>query len=73
MVTEPVASQDYPFPATDVCASDGNSFRVETAIAGHPPTDPDVTNSVIRFLGNQSINTALTHNFATPQAVRHSE
>jgi ubiquinone/menaquinone biosynthesis C-methylase UbiE len=25
MVTEPVASQDYPFPATDVCASDGNS------------------------------------------------
>jgi hypothetical protein len=31
-------------------------------------TDPDVTNLVIRFLGNQSINTTLTHNFATPQA-----
>jgi hypothetical protein len=25
LVTEPVASQDYPFPAIDVCASDGNS------------------------------------------------
>jgi hypothetical protein len=36
------------------------------------PTEPDVTNSVIRFLGYQSINTTLTHNFATPQAVRHS-
>jgi len=32
------------------------------------PTDPDVTNSVIRFLGDQRINTPLTHNFATPQA-----
>jgi hypothetical protein len=28
-----------------------------------------VTNSVIRFFGNQSINTTLTHNFATPQAI----
>ena len=35
------------------------------------PTDPDVTNSVIRFLGNQSFNTTLTHNFATLQAIRY--
>ena len=32
-------------------------------------TDPYVTNSVIRFFGNQDIDSAaLTHNFATPQA-----
>ena len=36
------------------------------------PTDPDVTNSVIRFFSNQGMDSvALTHNFATPQAVRH--
>jgi hypothetical protein len=34
-----------------------------------PPTDPDVTNSVIRFLGNQSLGTTLAHNFAALQAV----
>ena len=33
------------------------------------PTDPDVTDSVIRFLGNQSLGTTLTHNFAAPQTV----
>ena len=37
LVTAPIATQDYPFPAIDVCASDGNSFRVETAITGHLP------------------------------------
>jgi len=25
LVTVPIATQDYPFPATDVCANDGNS------------------------------------------------
>ena len=34
-----------------------------------PPTDPDVTHSVIRFLGNQSSGTTLAHNFAAPPAV----
>jgi len=37
---------------------------------GHPiapPTDPDVTDSVIRFLGNQSVGTTLAHNFAALQ------
>ena len=29
-----------------------------------PPTDPDVSNLLIRFLGNQSIGTTLAHNFA---------
>ena len=33
-------------------------FRVEAAgYPAAPPTDPDVTNSVIRFLGNRSVNT----------------
>jgi hypothetical protein len=32
-------------------------FRVEAAgYPAGPPTDPDVTNSVIRFLGNQGHN-----------------
>ena len=35
------------------------------------PTDPDVTNSVIRFLGNQRINTTLTHHFATQQVLTY--
>jgi hypothetical protein len=33
------------------------------------PTDPDVTNSVIRFLGNQSLGTTLAHNFAALQTL----
>ena len=33
-------------------------FRVEPAgYPAGPPTDPDVTNSVIRFLGDRSVNT----------------
>jgi len=35
------------------------------------PTDPYVTNSVIRFFGNQSDRTTLTHNFATLQTIKH--
>jgi len=38
-----------------------------------PPTDPDVTNSVIRFLGYQRINTTLTHHFATQQVLTYCE
>ncbi len=34
-----------------------------------PPTDPDVTDLVIRFLGNQRSGTTLAHNFAAPPAV----
>jgi hypothetical protein len=34
------------------------------------PTDPDVTNSVIRFLGNQRIKPTLTHHFATLEPSR---
>jgi hypothetical protein len=49
-----------------------NIFRVETAdYSAIPPTDPYVTNSVIRFFSNQGSNTTLTHNFATRQAIRH--
>jgi hypothetical protein len=33
-----------------------------------PATDPDVSNSLNRFLGNQSLGTALAHNFAALQA-----
>ncbi|MES9899403.1 MAG: A24 family peptidase [Sedimenticola sp.] len=50
----------------------GFALQVETAIADHPPpTDPDVTNSVIRFLGNQRGNTPPMHNFTTLQTLRH--
>ena len=43
-------------------------FRVEAAgYPAAPPTDPYVINSVIRFLGNQSGDTTLTHDFATLQ------
>ena len=33
-----------------------------------PPTDPDVSDSLIRFLGSRSPGTAPAHNFAAPQA-----
>ena len=33
-------------------------------LQGATPTDPDVSNLLIRFLGNQSIGTTLAHNFA---------
>jgi len=36
---------------------------------GATPTDPDVTDLVIRFLDNQSISTTLTHNFTALQAL----
>jgi len=45
-------------------------FGVPGRSDGHPiapPTDPDVTDSVIRFLGNQSVGTTLAHNFAALQ------
>ena len=50
-------------------------FRVEAAgYPAAPPTDPYVINSVIRFLGNQSGDTTLTHDFATLQtALRFDE
>ena len=36
-------------------------------LPGAPPTDPYVSNLLIRFLGNQSLGTTLAHNFAAPQ------
>ena len=50
-------------------------FRVEAAgYPAAPPTDPYVINSVIRFLGNQSGDTTLTHDFATLQtSIRFDE
>jgi len=37
----------------------------------HGTPDPYVSNSLIRFFGNQGKNSAMTHNFATLQAIRH--
>lgn len=37
-------------------------------LPGAPPTDPDVRDYLIRFLGNQSLGTALAYNFAALQA-----
>ena len=34
-----------------------------------PPTDPDVKDYLIRFLGDQSLGTTLAHNFAALQAM----
>jgi len=49
----------------------GKAAKVTGRSTGYPsapPTDPDLKVFLIRFLGNQSLDTTLAHNFAALQA-----
>jgi hypothetical protein len=47
----------------------GVGFRVEPVVTHPaPPTDPDVSNALIRFLGSQSPSMTLVHHFAALHA-----
>jgi hypothetical protein len=49
----------------------GVGFRVEPMVTHPaPPTDPDVRNELIRFLGNQSVGTTLAHHFTALQTTQ---
>jgi len=70
-ITLPVTCR-RPTAAVRVCPDpQPGSGQVPGRAGGYPtgpPTVPDVTDSVIRFLGHQSFDPPLTHNFAARQA-----
>ena len=67
-----MAQQDW-----SVQLASQSTLRPRVAVPGRadgyptgPPTDPDVRNARIRFLGSQSVGTTLAHHFAALQTTQ---